>query len=70
MMASQSAAPPPAPGNGAFSEDFNADPSIQKKGRRMTSNPSTHCLAQCTFLSSQLMKYLAIPALFFSDMNW
>src|SRR5579872_2131216 len=26
--------------------------------------------SQCTFLSSQSMKNLEIPALFFSDMNW
>ncbi len=25
---------------------------------------------QCTFLSSQLRKNLAMPVLFFSDMNW
>ena len=38
--------------------------------RQMKSNPSTRCLAQRTLLSSQLMKNLAMPALFFSDMSW
>jgi len=39
-------------------------------GRQMKSKPSTDCLAQRTLLSSQLMKNLAMQALFFSDMNW
>jgi hypothetical protein len=39
-------------------------------GRQMTSSSSTRWLVQCTLLSSQLMKNLAMPALFFSDMNW